>query len=52
MANGNLSNDIQRIESATMADMVELRLREFLKRKLLNPVMHFPKNWNWLKHLM
>ncbi|MGE9313402.1 FadR/GntR family transcriptional regulator [Niabella sp. CJ426] len=43
MANGNLSNDIQRIESATMADMVELRLREFLKKKAFKPGDALPK---------
>jgi DNA-binding FadR family transcriptional regulator len=43
MANGNLSNDIQRIESATMADIVELRLREFLKKKAFKPGDALPK---------
>ncbi len=43
MANVNLSNDIQRIESATMADMVELRLREFLKKKAFKPGDALPK---------
>lgn len=43
MANGNLSNDIQRIESATMADRVELRLREFLKKKAFKPGDALPK---------
>lgn len=43
MANVNFSNDIQRIESATMADMVELRLREFLKKKAFKPGDALPK---------
>ncbi|MCH5686868.1 hypothetical protein LWM68_22940 [Niabella sp. W65] len=52
MANVNLSNDIQRIESATMADMVELRLREFLKKKAFKPGDALPKELSWPRRLM
>ncbi|MCH5599814.1 FadR/GntR family transcriptional regulator [Niabella ginsengisoli] len=43
MRNENLSKDIQRIETATMADKVELRLREFLKKKAFKPGDALPK---------
>lgn len=43
MASNNLSRDIQRIEPSTMADVVELRLREYLKKKAFKPGDALPK---------
>lgn len=39
----NLSQDLQRIASTTMADIVELRLREYLKKKSFKPGDALPK---------
>lgn len=38
-----LSKDIERIEATTMADMVELRLRQYLKKKAFKPGDALPK---------
>jgi len=43
MANKNLSRDIERIAPSTMADVVELRLREYLKKKAFKPGDALPK---------
>lgn len=43
MASNNLRRDIKRIEPATMADMVEIRLREYLKKKAFKPGDALPK---------
>lgn len=43
MAKRDLSKDLERIESTTMADVVELRLREYLKKKLFKPGDPLPK---------
>lgn len=39
----DLSRDIERISSDTMADVVELRLREYFKKKLFKPGDQLPK---------
>lgn len=39
----DLSKDIARIESDTMADVVEFRLREYFKKKLFKPGDQLPK---------
>ena len=43
MRNTDLSNDLGRIAHKTMADIVELRLREFLKKKSFKPGDALPK---------
>ena len=43
MATKNLSRDIQKIAPSTMADVVELRLREYLKKKAFKPGDALPK---------
>ncbi|PPL04575.1 FadR/GntR family transcriptional regulator [Parapedobacter indicus] len=43
MANKNLSRDIERIAPSTMADVVETRLREYLKKKAFKPGDALPK---------
>ncbi|WP_257669217.1 FadR/GntR family transcriptional regulator [Parapedobacter tibetensis] len=43
MASKNLSNDIEKIASTTMADVVETRLREYLKKKAFKPGDALPK---------
>lgn len=43
MVSKNLSKDIQKIQSSTMADVVELRLREYLKKKAFKPGDALPK---------
>jgi GntR family transcriptional repressor for pyruvate dehydrogenase complex len=39
----NLSKDLERISTDTMADIVELRLREFFKKKSFKPGDSLPK---------
>ncbi|NEU07032.1 FadR family transcriptional regulator [Flavihumibacter sp. R14] len=43
MANNELSKDLDPIESFTMADVVELKLREYIKRKSFKPGDSLPK---------
>ena len=43
MTSKNLSKDIKKITTSTMADVVELRLREYLKRKAFKPGDALPK---------
>jgi len=43
MAKADLSNDLAPIVSTTMADVVELRLREYLKKKSFEPGDPLPK---------
>ncbi len=43
MASRSLSKDIEKIAPSTMADVVELRLREYLKRKAFKPGDALPK---------
>lgn len=40
---GNLSKDLERVSTDTMADIVELRLREFFKKKSFKPGDALPK---------
>lgn len=39
----DLSNDIDRVETASMADVVEVKLREYLKKKAFKPGSSLPK---------
>lgn len=43
MAKTDLSKDLERIKTKTMADVVELRLREYLKKKSFKPGDALPK---------
>ena len=43
MANNSLNEDIAKIAPSTMADVVELRLREYLKKKAFKPGDALPK---------
>lgn len=43
MVSKNLSKDIEKIAPSTMADVVEVRLREYLKRKAFKPGDALPK---------
>ena len=43
MGNNDLSNDLGKIAHKTMADIVEIRLREFLKKKSFKPGDALPK---------
>jgi GntR family transcriptional regulator, transcriptional repressor for pyruvate dehydrogenase complex len=43
MAKLELNNDLERISNTTMADVVELRLREYLKKKSFKPGDSLPK---------
>src|SRR5690606_11388105 len=43
MASKNLSKDIEKIAPSTMADVVETRLREYLKKKSFKPGDALPK---------
>ncbi|HYG37338.1 MAG TPA: GntR family transcriptional regulator [Cytophagales bacterium] len=43
MSKLNLNNDLERIANTTMADVVELRLREYLKKKSFKPGDALPK---------
>lgn len=51
MDGGNLSNDLQRISTETMADVVELRLREFFKKKSFRPGDALPKEMELVEAL-
>src|SRR3546814_154474 len=43
MSDNDLSKDLQRVTTKTMADVVELHLREYLKRKSFKPGDSLPK---------
>lgn len=43
MPHMDLSNDIERVETTSMADVVETKLREYLKKKALKPGSPLPK---------
>ncbi|WP_344980812.1 FadR/GntR family transcriptional regulator [Compostibacter hankyongensis] len=43
MPSTELSKDIQRVETSSMADVVETKLREYLKKKALKPGSPLPK---------
>jgi len=46
-----LSKDLERISSTTMADIVEIRLREYLKKKSFKPGDALPKELELAKRL-
>ena len=43
MMSGDLSKDLERISTKTMADVVEVSLREYLKKKSFKPGDSLPK---------
>lgn len=51
MDGGKLSNDLQRISTETMADVVELRLREYFKKKSFRPGDALPKEMELVEAL-
>jgi len=51
ISGNNLSNDFERISTDTMADVVELRLRDYFKKKSFKPGDPLPKELDLVKAL-